>query len=238
MKQIIIALSGRKCSGKNTICGWIKQHFTDRNLSVMECSFADTLKHFCIETLGLKPKQCYGSDEDKNTPTPYLWEDVGDLYLRWKFAGCKWKQYYSSYHSREEFWYNVRACARNPLLMTGAMTGREIMQLFGTELVRETFGNVWAAATIRKIKCSGCDVAIITDNRFPNEVESVLKEPYGYVVRLTRAPFKGDEHPSEASLDGFNWDRERCFVLDNANMDIEEQSIAIVPILQQIEGGF
>ncbi|NMC62387.1 MAG: hypothetical protein GYA55_04395, partial [SAR324 cluster bacterium] len=90
MKQTIIALSGRKCAGKNEVGKYIIGYFERMGVSVYQCSFADTLKDFCIETLGLTYEQCYGTDEQKNSSTKYLWENVGDLFLRWRFAGCKW----------------------------------------------------------------------------------------------------------------------------------------------------
>lgn len=229
-EKVIIALSGHKGSGKNTIASVIREFFSE--YSVGEFSFADTLKNFCIETLGLKHEQCYGSDEEKNSPTAYLWDNVEDLYFRWKFAGCKWENYSNSYTDRFSFW-NMYNSGKNPLVKTGAMSGREIMQLFGTELIRETFGNVWADATIRRINKSKFSIALISDNRFPNEVESVLSQPAGFVIRLTRSPFL-DQHPSEQSLDNYNWKKDRCFLLDNAKMNIDEQTIAIRPILEKI----
>lgn len=206
---IIIALSGRKGSGKNTVAKFIASHYEMNTLSpgnVLECSFADNIKTFCIETLGLSREQCYGSDDQKNAPTQYLWENVRNSLIRRKFG-----------------------------LSSGPMTGREIMQLFGTELVRESFGNVWADATIRKIKHSEVSLAIITDNRFPNEVESVLSQPNGYIIRLTRSSFGTyDGHPSEISLDDYSWDRPSCFVLHNAKMTIRDQNKAVIPILESI----
>ena len=94
--QIIIALSGRKNSGKNTIANFIKQYYATNKAArefpdprdtwriaerseeieredVLECSFADNLKEFCIDTLGLSYKQCYGTDDEKNSPTQYNW---------------------------------------------------------------------------------------------------------------------------------------------------------------------
>ena len=57
MHNIIIAISGRKGAGKNTLGSFIKKLYCDEykcNLdSVFECSFADTLKEFCINVLGL-----------------------------------------------------------------------------------------------------------------------------------------------------------------------------------------
>lgn len=236
-EKIIIALSGRKGAGKNTIANAIREFFSD--YPVGEFSFADTLKDFCIETLGLRHEQCYGSDEEKNSPTQYLWENVKDDFLRWKFADCKWAKIgvveNACLHLERKGFWNFYRDGHAPLLKNGAMTGREIMQLFGTELVRETFGNVWADATIRRINKSKYEVAIITDNRFPNEIESVLSQSYGFIIRLTRSPYGlEDQHPSEKSLDGYNWKKDRCFVIDNAKMSIDEQNVAIKPILEDI----
>ena len=248
----IIAMSGRKCAGKNETGKFIRQYyqtlFDSTGDSCIECSFADNLKNFCIETLGLRHEQCYGSDDDKETPSEYSWESVSP-YLRWKFGG---KEVAVAMNDGEAIGEvqegtdslfdvfcklygndNDRDALRG--FREGKMTGRDIMQLFGTELIRETFGNVWAAATIRRINNSGKKLAVITDNRFPNEVEAVLKEPNGYVIRLTRTPFgTEDQHPSEASLDGFNWNKPNCFVVDNKDMTIDEQNKALEPIIQKI----
>jgi hypothetical protein len=39
-------------------------------------SFADKLKEFCVDVLGLTKEQCYGSDDDKNSLTHMKWEDM------------------------------------------------------------------------------------------------------------------------------------------------------------------
>lgn len=220
-EPIIIALSGHKGSGKNTLATFIAKHFVSTVGAwwcgnccriAKEFAFADGIKDFCIDVLGLEPKQCYGSDEEKNTPTEYRWENTPQFHLGWDGPDC--------------------------------MTGREVMQAFGTECVRAWFGNVWAEATIRKIqkgyvdRMHGqriCDLAIITDNRFPNEVETVLGQPNGYIIRLTRSPYAGsDSHVSEVALNGFDWVRPSCFVLNNAQMTIDEQNDAVISILDGI----
>ncbi|MHA2279488.1 MAG: hypothetical protein ACXAC5_01165 [Promethearchaeota archaeon] len=212
-ESIIIALSGKRGSGKNTIAQFICDYFGSwsRGKHRMQCAFADLLKGFCIDVLGLKHSQCYGTDEEKNTPTQYMWNKV-------QVQGFKDKLKYDivSARTNSEF-----------------MTGREVMQIFGTESVRVWFGNVWAEATLRHIKSKGPALAVITDNRFPSEIEAVLGHPRGYIIRLTRAPFE-DDHASETSLDNFDWNRERCFVLDNRLLTKEEQSDAVVPFLDKI----
>lgn len=43
-------------------------------------SFADPLKQdICMNMLGLTYEQCYGSDEDKNSPTEIMWESIPGL---------------------------------------------------------------------------------------------------------------------------------------------------------------
>lgn len=215
-EPIIIALSGHKGSGKNTLSSFIlgryQYHagFAYPEAPCQEMAFADGIKDFCIDILGLKPSQCYGSDEEKNTPTKYLWRNTP--------------------HFLE--------ASKNMDLRTAVdqvMTGRHVMQVFGTESVRSWFGNVWADATVRKINKFSLGLAVVTDNRFPDEIETILGQPKGYIIRLTRSPFAGsDLHSSETALDNFNWDRPNCFVLDNAQMTIDEQNKAVIPILDNI----
>lgn len=199
----ILALSGKKGGGKNTLASFISSYYqrniAGRGSKFEELSFADDIKSFCIDVLGLRRSQCYGSDEEKNTLTPYKWENTP--------MGANVGNY---------------------------LTAREVMQIFGTECVRNWFGNVWAESTIRKIRRKALDFAIITDNRFPNETETVLGQSQGYIIRLTRSPHSGDTHVSETALDDFDWERPNCFVLDNAHMSIDEQNAAAETILRTI----
>jgi len=197
---IILALSGKKQSGKDTSAVFL----STRIYGALIFSFADPLKEFCIDVLGMSRDQCYGTDDEKNSLTQYKWHDV----------------------------------VTHPQLLdcdiNKKMTAREVMQVFGTDIVRRKFGNVWAKATIRKIKKANYQFNVIADCRFPNEIETVLDEPKGYVIRLTRDPFGGeDQHESETVLDDFDWNRERCFIIDNSEMSIDEQNIAIVELIEK-----
>ena len=44
--------------------------------------FADPLKQICVELFDLEPRQVYGTDEDKNTPTPYAGRTSRE-FLQW-----------------------------------------------------------------------------------------------------------------------------------------------------------
>ena len=74
----IIALSGRKQSGKTTASEYI-QDFVYKNHPNIICkiySFADPLKKdICMNILGMTYDQCYGSDMDKNTLTNLVWNN-------------------------------------------------------------------------------------------------------------------------------------------------------------------
>jgi len=253
--QFIIALSAKKQGGKNTAAkvipgvaatalGVVGSDFPVLDRERLpdgfwkEFSFADPLKEFCMDVLGLSCESCYGSDEEKNAPTHIMWEDMPGP-IRWKLSGSQYidaalNVCHYEYRSREDHALKFYTTATPCNLKEGPMSGREVMQVFGTELIRENFGSVWARSAIRKIKKSPSRVNLITDCRFPDEVEAVLHEPLGYVLRLTRNPCASDIHKSETALDDFNWNRDRCILLDNSQMSIDEQHAAVIPIMDEI----
>lgn len=104
------------------------------------------------------------------------------------------------------------------------MTGREVMQVVGTDFFRELYPNVWADATIRKIQENGPHIAIIADCRFPNEVEAI-QNAGGKVVRLTRNSEDEDAHISETALDKENFDWNKFdVIIKNDDISVGEQN--------------
>lgn len=81
---------------------------------------------------------------------------------------------------------------------------RRLLQKMGTEAGREVLGqNIWVDTVLNQI---GDRDAVITDCRFPNEAQAV-KDRGGFVVRVTRPGVEAvNAHPSETSLDGWNFD--------------------------------
>jgi len=161
-------------------------------------SFADGLKSLCMEFFGLSPEQVYGTDEHKNTTTEIKWEDVPT-------------------------WENSSLNKNR-----GNMTARELMQYFGTDIMRRMYEPVHINHALNKVKSEQSQVAIIPDVRFPNEVEAI-KKAGGNVVRLTRVFNEEDSHPSETALDEENFDWGNFdFVLEN-NCPAGE----FIPIVEQ-----
>ena len=194
-KTFIIGVSGKKQSGKNTLCDslykWLRRSFPEK--SVKMYSFADALKEkVCIDTLGLSYEQCYGTDEQKNSLTTYKWEKMTDD-IRYSNSIKTEKIRHGGTNRYEDI----------PVMRLGFMTAREIMKIVGTDIFRNYFDDdVWVKTTLRNIKQSSAKVILISDVRFPGEVESLINEG-GYVIRLLRDVCETDAHESETALDDY-----------------------------------
>lgn len=175
-------------------------------------SFADPLKDICINLFGLDIHQCYGSDEDKNTPTHVSWQDVPE-------------------DIREEWGVKLN---KN---MNGLMSARHLMQMFGTDYCRRIDEHCWSRALYNKIQSEDHELSLVADARFPNEV-TMGTEIGAKVVRLLRDPFKDkpDRHSSEIALDNFPLG-EYSLVIDNRDMTIDEtQTVVQKKILPEFKG--
>jgi hypothetical protein len=233
--QLIVCVSGKKRSGKNTCVNHIAASFLKRNASIKDFkinklgllearkndhwftveegefnkifngaevrlySFADCLKEFCINVLGLTYEQCYGTEDEKNSRTNLHW-------------------------SKMPTYKDDGTCVAD---FDPIMTGREVLQYFGTDIVRKMCDNAWVNATINKIKNDNVKLALITDGRFPNEINAI-NEIGGITVRLLRNVAGNDEHSSETVLD--NYDKNKfSLVVDNTNMSVDEQCEFLKP---------
>jgi hypothetical protein len=164
--QILVSdLFGEKVSGSDWIP--ITEEYVDISQlleSFRPCkiyAFADVLKEFAVDVLGLEYNQVYGTNEEKNSPTHLLWENM--------------------------------PTGNNK----GPMTGREILQYFGSDICRKMYENIWFDACIRRIRKDKPELALISDVRFPNEIKGVQNEG-GVVFGLPRDIVNGkDTHSSE-----------------------------------------
>ena len=167
-------------------------------------SFADGLKSICRNFFGLTQAQVYGTDEQKNTKTKVKWEDTPT-------------------------WQNSSLNKNR-----GYMTARELMQYFGTDIMRKMYSPVHIEHTISQIKSEQTELAIIPDVRFPNEVKAV-QEAGGKVVRLTRDKHE-DSHTSECGLDpeNFNWENFDLII----NNDEDDAQKSLIPAVEEMYNTF
>jgi len=213
MKKLVILISGRRCAGKNTFANLVAAHVLDRRdmhatvdkdgILVMRLpdgdskisndfllsqgirisSFAEPLKLFCINVLGLESRQVWGTDADKESLTQLKWDDL-PIGIRWKYANRKWW--------KPRTW-----------LATGFMTARRVMQVWGTDIVRKSRPNAWVAAAFQMAKESKCSVVMFPDTRFPNELqmkEMCLKEGIDCRAVMLRRKVTDDTHISELAI--------------------------------------
>jgi len=139
--MIIIALSGKKHSGKNTVATMIGQM---ADCSVIEFAFADELKMEVCRAFGVSLQ---GLHRDKET-------------------------------------------------------FRELLQVWGC-LRRKQNENHWLDKVIVKLLNAPQELALVTDVRFPNELNT-MKE-FGTVVRIIRDTGFVDKHESETALDQYDF---------------------------------
>ena len=180
----IIGFSGKKQAGKNTCA----------NLMVgIELTSAGICHQIEVKEDGLHVSDIFGnpdgqgifdvnrnSDDMRNFLEEYL-----DPYIRlYSFAdllkksicidilGLSYDQCYGTDEQKNSEthlrWENMPASDK-----VGNMTARDVMQYIGTDIFRKMYPTVWSEGTIRRIQKDGSFVAVITDCRFPDEVEAI-----------------------------------------------------------------
>lgn len=210
----ILAVSGKKQSGKDTLLSYLTPILSKIG-TVKNYSFAMPLKEWAINILGLEWEQVWGSDANKNSLTPYKWDNL-PVFIRW--INSKERHFLDKegiFHtsrdvqnivSENEF---ITKCEWGCIalgLRTGFMTAREVMQIMGTDIMRKMFSdNIWVDTLQRAIEKDRPDFALICDMRFPAEFLSFYGKHGARVVRLMRDASNGDQHPSEVALDNWDW---------------------------------
>ena len=160
-------------------------------------SFADTLKQMAQQLFGLTHAQCYGTEADKNTLTKVAWSSL-PIMIPLEFRA----------HSQ-------------------FLLARELLQLFGSDIVRRMNSEVWVDATLTRIGEDRPDLAVIVDVRFPNEVQGIQRYG-GKVIRLLRHSCMLAPYASEHALDGYSgFDA----ILDNREMGLDEQCETVLDMI-------
>jgi hypothetical protein len=167
-------------------------------------SFADSLKMFAIQHFGLSYKQCYGTDEDKNTNTSVKFSDISFAMPPIMVGERKKNGTY------------------NKLL-----SAREFLQLFGSDICRRIFESCWSKPIIDQILVEQAPLAIISDVRFISEIE--MPRAFGAkVIRLLRNKYE-DGHSSENELDNYT---DFDAVIDNNKLTMKEKNHQVFNLLR------
>lgn len=203
---LFVGFSGKKQVGKDTATQMAVTMLQNAGKRVAVTAFAGPLKRMCVEIIGLSHEGVYGTDAQKNQPSHVLWDNM-PLDIRVKYS-TEDEVDLTQVHSGCKTQYKPRP-------RSGRMTNREVLQVVGSDIFRNLFGqDVWAKAPFRQ-DWHEFDVVIFTDCRFPNE-KRVTEEYGGSIIRLERHTGFQDNHISETALDDSSFD----FKYEN-NADME-----------------
>lgn len=225
-KTRVILFTGKAQSGKSSSVKYLLDKYPDLCKSY---SFADSLKKFCVEIFGIERRKIYGTNDQKDELTHIKWSNLPltkqtiddlkiDLDAKYKHVKCK-----------EDY-----------------MTGREVMQIFGSEICRKMYPDCWSQSVLRKIASERPLFALIEDARFPNELltfqlKNILAnyrdtiDCNTIVIRLTRDIIQS-KHISEKALDHFDFFEhfgEHAYTLKNESLTLDRKNERIDNIFQQ-----
>lgn len=237
--MLILGISGRKQSGKSTTGNFILSLYLSKLQFSDKIYIDDDGQPVVSDILG---NSAYSGVFDFNNlpqddDTRYLVSKLNSQIKIYNFAdilktdicinilGLTKEQCYGSDDKKNEltdmFWEGKQ------------LSCRDVMQIVGTDIFRKLDPNVWVRSTISKIMKESPELAIVTDCRFPNEIEAI-KNAGGKVLRLTRNPFNSD-HISECVLDKDRYDWSNFdFIIDNDKMSLYDQLVETKKLLEQI----
>ena len=190
---MIIGINGKIGAGKDTV-GTIIQGllYTNKDQSSEIKKFAGKMKQIASILTGISVEK-FEDQEFKECFLDVEWGTVQDIPL-------------NSIPPFADMQFNVM------------MTVREFLQKLGTEAMRDGLHtNVWVNALFADYKKKSN--WIITDMRFPNEMEAVVKR-HGITIRVTRPVKKSKNtpklHSSETALDKAKFDYE---IINDGSME-------------------
>lgn len=236
----IIAISGRKQSGKNTVANFITgsilkdksmvQDFTINNEGNLEIKTTNIKNEVGWGILDLLRKDNVFLDYAEHELWPHvkiyhfadpLKEICSNLFnIDTKIVYGNDKQ------KNTKINLNWEDMPENTENKKGRMTAREFMQHFGTNILRKMKDDIWVQATISRIFSENSEIAIIPDVRFPNEIEAI-KDNGGVVIRLARNVFN-DQHNCESILDKDVYDWSKFdHVIENHGISLNDLTVEL-----------
>lgn len=185
---MIIGIAGKKQVGKDTCFNFLNKEKKFENIK-----FADSLKDILCLLTGCN-RSDLENDEFKGRRMPSCWNcwEVSEF--------CTYGSVTNLFSTYEDALKHSEDICNPYNIKEVSYTYREALQYVGTNLFRCQFNpDVWINSTLAKIKKA--EDCIITDVRFPNEVNAIRKLG-GKVILVKRDTGLNDVHVSENALDG------------------------------------
>jgi hypothetical protein len=112
------------------------------------------------------------------------------------------------------------------------MTARELMQVLGTDIFRKMDEDCWVRATVERINNDNLDFAIVSDARFPNEIEFLL--PFDPIVIKLNRNALSNSHISETALDNYDFSLVRNYYeIKNNELTVAQTNAELKRILEK-----
>ena len=186
----LISVSGKKGSGKNLVAAIITDITYDQAHWEVK-SFADKLKYITCSLIGCTREQLENRE--------FKEKELGEEW--WYWCIFKTSQRVSYLDNKEFDKSDLSVNLIKP-------TVRELLQEVGTDAMRNVIHpNIWVNGLFADYNASS--KWIISDTRFPNEIESIKKHN-GLTIRINRDSFlrtgkvfDTDNHESETALDDY-----------------------------------
>jgi hypothetical protein len=215
MKSITIGIAGRARHGKGSVASALQYWCGTKRVESQIVSLADPIKDFLTQLLG-RPEPFRGNDHQRNASIPEItWRDLSPV------LNEKALQY-----------YGPEAMTRNP-------SGRQLMQLFGSDVVRSNFmDDSWVRiAGSRGRNFQG--ISICDDVRFTNEARPrVHGGIFDVVLKVERPGMPASTHASEVAVDQIPLDWFSTVVPNDADLallDVKVWSWAETFLLPHLE---
>jgi hypothetical protein len=191
--KYLILMSGKMRTGKNTFAEMFKEECLVKGYSVKVDAYASVLKDWCSHEFGLLTDYLNNFTSEVMAYIPFFTDPRFDT-VNDNINGVLNKIY-----TRHENWFENK----NDIT-------RLILQIVGTNIFRKYVDDdFWVKEFIKKEKNYDEKFVIVTDARFPNEIDlphKLVENRRVISVRMERKAQKQEtEHFSETALDNYLW---------------------------------
>lgn len=188
MNKLVVLFSGKMQCGKNQLADFMRQQFEKENKTVCLDMCASDVKKGCQE------------DFKNLTTVLHTLADEIDRNLESEVNADFVHSFTDQLRISNDNWYEQKT----PIT-------RAILQAYGTDIFRKRVDDFWWVNLLKKrLSESLADVILVTDCRFPNELEGLFPENGEYTIITIRVQRNSiskigmeHSHPSETALDTY-----------------------------------
>lgn len=233
--KVLILLSGKSQSGKNTFANFLTEEFIKLNYKVNQDAFANGVKQCCFEDFQVLADYL-------NNYIEKLKAQLGAIYEFTNKVNPMFQAYISNV---DRIIDELKiTCKDNWFEKKTALT-RAILQIYGTQIFRTRVDKDWWAKQLKhRLTFNGeiqnetwvsrnnnNDITIVTDCRFPNEIEvfNDLSEEWKVLTIRIERNLPAEllyNHASETSLD--NWDNWNYIIENKNSLDVLKEQAKVV----------